>query len=81
MDKDPTTLLRELKAATSWSETRLASELKTSQPTVNRILNGQAQCLSKTLAAIASLHAQHCEGPKRRASDVVGAVVAAGPSS
>jgi transcriptional regulator with XRE-family HTH domain len=70
MDKDPSTLLRETKQATGWSETRLAIELKTSQPTVNRILNGQPNCLGTTLAAIVELHDRHCRGhPKRRRSD------------
>jgi ribosome-binding protein aMBF1 (putative translation factor) len=70
MDKDPSTLLRELKQATGWSETRLAAEIKTSQPTVNRILNGQARCISTTLTSIEKLHDIHCqEVPKRRASD------------
>lgn len=72
MDKDPSTLLREIQQATGWSQTRLALELKTSQPTVNRILNGQAKCLSDTLLAIADLHERHCRGrPRRRkASDL-----------
>lgn len=70
MDKDPSTLLREIKQATGWSQTRLAVELKTSQPTVNRILNGQPKCLSDTLAAIADLHGRHCRGqPRRRKTD------------
>jgi len=51
------TLLREIKASTSWSETRIAQELGTSQATVNRILNGQVDCKGKTLRAIADLHA------------------------
>jgi AraC-like DNA-binding protein len=59
MDKDICTLLREIKAATNWSETRIASELHTSQPTVNRILNGQAECKGSTLRAITDLHARH----------------------
>ena len=70
MDKDPSTLLREIKQATGWSQTRLALELKTSQPTVNRILNGQAKCLSDTLVAISELHSRHCRGrPRRRRTD------------
>jgi len=70
MDKDPSTLLREIKQATGWSQTRLALELKTSQPTVNRILNGQAKCLSDTLVAINELHGRHCRGrPRRRKTD------------
>ncbi|WP_370660093.1 helix-turn-helix domain-containing protein [Massilia timonae] len=82
MDKDPSTLLRELKLATGWSETRLAAELRTSQPTVNRILNGQARCLSTTLGAIAGLHAKQCGSVERRSSDKpLASVVAAGPIS
>lgn len=70
MDKDPSTLLREIQQATGWSQTRLAVELRTSQPTVNRILNGQPKCLSDTLAAIDELHRRHCRGqPKRRKTD------------
>lgn len=66
MDKDPSTLLREIKQATGWSQTRLALELTTSQPTVNRILNGQAKCFSDTLVAINGLHEKHCRGRPRR---------------
>ena len=70
MDKDISTLLREIKAATGWSETRIAVELHTSQPTVNRILNGQPECLGRTLNAIQELHKKHCRGhPKRRKTD------------
>jgi transcriptional regulator with XRE-family HTH domain len=70
MDKDPSTLLRELKHSTGWSETRLARELKTSQPTVNRLLNGQPRCFSTLLTAIANLHEVHCtEALMRRSGD------------
>lgn len=84
MDKDPSTLLREIKQRTEWSETRLAAELKTSQPTVNRILNGQARCLSTTLSAIVGLHGRHCN--ETRAAVVAEAqptlaAIAAVPSS
>jgi transcriptional regulator with XRE-family HTH domain len=60
MDKNPSTLLREIKQATGWSETRLAFELKTSQPTVNRILNGQPRCMSTTMTAIEKLYEGRC---------------------
>ena len=56
MDKDISTLLREIKEATGWSQPRLAAELGTSQPTVNRILNGQGDCKATTYKAIAALH-------------------------
>lgn len=56
MDKDIATLLREIKSATAWSEPRIAAEIGTSQPTVNRILNGQSDCKVATFKAIADLH-------------------------
>jgi transcriptional regulator with XRE-family HTH domain len=56
MDKKISTLLREIKNATGWSESRLASKLDTSQPTVNRILNGQEDCKGSTYRAITALH-------------------------
>lgn len=56
MDKDICTLLQEIKAGTNWSEPRIASEIGTSQPTVNRILNGQLDCKVSTLRAIEDLH-------------------------
>jgi transcriptional regulator with XRE-family HTH domain len=63
MDKDPSTLLKEIKSATGWSEPRIATELGTSQPTVNRILRGQPDCKVKTFRAITALHARAVEGP------------------
>lgn len=75
MDKNISTLLGEIKAATNWSESQLAAELGTSQPTVNRILNGQAECMGSTFLAITSLHKEKCPAtskrrtPKRRATD------------
>lgn len=56
MDKDICALLREVKAETGWSEPRIAIEIGTSQPTVNRILNGQTDCKGSTLRAIEDLH-------------------------
>lgn len=56
MDKNISTLLREIKAATGWSEPVIAGKLNTSQPTVNRILNGQADCKGTTYRAIIELH-------------------------
>jgi predicted transcriptional regulator len=78
MDKNICTLLSEIKAATAWSEPRIAEELGTSQPTVNRILNGQEDCKGSTLRAIVELHERVCEQavakvngqPRRRKSDV-----------
>jgi len=77
MNKDAITLLKEIKAETGWSEPRIASELDISQPTVNRIINGQANCMSSTLCAIQGLHKKVCtkaikkinEVPHRRSGD------------
>jgi hypothetical protein len=65
MDKDISTLLQEIKAATSWSEPRMAAELSISQPTVNRILNGQQECKLATLRAIEAVHARTCAGRRK----------------
>jgi hypothetical protein len=78
MDKDIATLLREIKSTTDWSEPRIAAEIGTSQPTVNRILNVQRDCKGATLCSIIDLHARVC------ADGVVGApsvCVAAAPES
>jgi transcriptional regulator with XRE-family HTH domain len=58
MDKDISTLLQEIKAQLKWSEPRIAEEIGTSQPTVNRILNGQGDCKIATFRAIQSLHSR-----------------------
>lgn len=63
MDKNISTLLREIKDATSWSEPRIASEIGASQPTVNRILNGQEDCKGSTLRAILELHRSAVAAP------------------
>ena len=84
MDKDIATLLREIKSATDWSEPRIASELGTSQPTVNRILNGQPDCKGATLRAIVDLHARVCLAgavPLRRATDPKSDDGSAGPEA
>jgi predicted transcriptional regulator len=60
MDKNISTLLTEIKDATGWSEVKIATELGTSQPTVNRILNGQVDCKGSTLRAISDLHRSAC---------------------
>lgn len=62
MDKDISTLLREIRAATDWSEPKLAEEIGVSQPTVNRILNGQVDCRASTLRAIEALHGRVAQG-------------------
>ncbi|MFB9242594.1 helix-turn-helix transcriptional regulator [Massilia antarctica] len=66
MDKDISTLLREIKDASGWTEMRMATALGTTQPTVSRILNGQADCKIATFHAICALHALKC--PPARAS-------------
>jgi transcriptional regulator with XRE-family HTH domain len=60
MEKDTATLLREIKDASGWNETRIADELGASQATVNRILNGQPDCKGRTLRAIEVLHHAVC---------------------
>lgn len=62
MDKKISTLLTEIKDATGWSEVKIAEEIGTSQPTVNRILNGQDDCKGSTLRAISELHRNACGG-------------------
>lgn len=72
MENDITIRLSEIKEKTGWSETRLASEIGASQPTVNRILNGQKDCKISTWLAIDSLHKQIIDlpgHPMRRATD------------
>jgi transcriptional regulator with XRE-family HTH domain len=76
MNKTISTLLQEIKAETGWSEPRIADELGTSQPTVNRILNGQPECKGSTLRAIEALHKKTCvdslakiNGVTRRSTD------------
>lgn len=60
MDKKISTLLAEIKSVTGWSEVKIAEEIGTSQPTVNRILNGQDDCKGSTLLAITELHRTAC---------------------
>lgn len=60
MDKTITKLLTEVKTETGWSESRIADEIGTKQPTVNRILNGQGDCKGSTLRAIEALHKRVC---------------------
>ena len=57
---DISTLLREIKVATALTETQLAAELGTTQPTVNRILNGQPGCKLATYHAIVAMHKAKC---------------------
>lgn len=57
MDKTHQAKLAEIKARMGLSEVALARKLGVSQPTVNRILKGQADCKGSTLVAIDQLHA------------------------
>lgn len=69
----PQTMLQEIKAATRWSEPMIAKEIGTSQATVNRLLNGQPDCKSRTWRAIHDLRERlRSEGkeiPDRRSHD------------
>ena len=58
MDTKIQSMLQEIKAKTGWSEPRIAIEIGASQPTVNRILNGQKDCKGSTLRSIEELHAK-----------------------
>lgn len=58
MNTDIRKLLSEIKESTEWSETRIAREIGTSQPTVNRLINGQLECKSSTWRAIVDLNAR-----------------------
>jgi hypothetical protein len=48
-------LLIKIREKTGWSEPRIATEIKTSQATVNRLLNGQPGCQASTYLAIEAL--------------------------
>jgi len=69
MDKDLTTLLREIKDATGWTEVQLAGELGSTQPTVNRILRGQSECKISTYLSIQMLHARFICRDRRATAD------------
>ncbi|MCA8251794.1 helix-turn-helix transcriptional regulator [Burkholderia sp. AU31624] len=56
--RPPSELLAEIKQTTKEGEIALAKRLGISQPTVNRLLNGQVDCSSKTLRAIQRVHAE-----------------------
>lgn len=51
-------MLNEVKSELGLGEIALAEKLGISQPTVNRILNGQPDCKGTTLQAIARLYEQ-----------------------
>ena len=58
MNTTPAQMLNEIKSITGLGEIALAEKLGVSQPTVNRILNGQPDCKGKTLQSIASMYQQ-----------------------
>ena len=58
MDKTHQVKLAELKAHTGMSEVALSRRLQISQPTVNRILNGQGDCKGSTLVAIDRMYVE-----------------------
>jgi predicted transcriptional regulator len=60
MDNHTSTLLREIKVATQWSEPRIASEIGVSQATINRILHDLVDCKTSTTRAITALHKRVC---------------------
>jgi predicted transcriptional regulator len=56
--------LKEIKAVTGWSEPRIAEEIGSSQPTVNRILHGQQDCKASTWQRITELHSRTVATPE-----------------
>jgi transcriptional regulator with XRE-family HTH domain len=60
MEKNISTTLREIKVKTRWSEPIIATKIGVSQPTVNRILKGQADCMGRTRLAILDLYKVVC---------------------
>lgn len=63
MNPDISLILAEIKARTKWSEVRIANEVGTSQPTINRLLNGQQECRVRTWHAIVELGKRVIEDP------------------
>lgn len=63
-------LLLRIREQTGWSEPRIATEIKTSQATVNRLLNGQPGCQVSTYLAIESLAKRLKVHSKRRQKPV-----------
>ena len=61
----PQSHIREIEAATGWSQSRIAKELKISQPTINRLANGQPECKASTWRAICDLRQRVQAEPKR----------------
>lgn len=59
-------LLIAIREKTGWSEPRIATEIKTSQATVNRLLHGQPGCQASTYLAIEELAARLKLIPSRR---------------
>lgn len=59
-------LLMKIRAQTGWSEPRIATEIKTSQATVNRLLHGQKGCQASTYLAIEALAVRLKLVPARR---------------
>jgi predicted transcriptional regulator len=55
MDTDTQKLLKAIQVKTGWSESRIAREIGTSQPTVNRLFKGQLECQASTWRAIEEL--------------------------
>ena len=54
----PSQLLAEIKAKTRLGEKAIGDRIGCSQPTVNRILNGQADCKSSTFLELQKWYAE-----------------------
>lgn len=66
----PSQLLADIKAKTKLGEKAIGDRIGCSQPTVNRILNGQSDCKSSTLIELQKWHAelQQAEPPSDKAA-------------
>jgi predicted transcriptional regulator len=67
MDKQISQLINEISIETGWSQPRIAVEVGTSQPTINRIMRGQGDCRISTYLAILKVHTTVLASAERRA--------------
>jgi predicted transcriptional regulator len=76
MDMDISTMLREIKAAMGCGQPTLAHKLRTSQPTINRILNGQTECRSGLYSRISALYSEVVRQGRRKDDEALSSPVA-----
>ena len=56
MDKSIAQMLKEIIAATHWRQVAIATKIGVSQATVNRLINGQIECKSRTYRNVYELY-------------------------